>query len=1153
MAYDFSGRPYYDRFDGTKNRTFVLFNPDVPLQQSELNESQSITHYFLRTLGDSIFKDGDKQSGLDFTRTANNVIKVNPGYVYLNGKVRYYNSDSTVTLTGIGRETIGLKIKERIITSDEDNSLLDPTTGVASYFSKGADRYQEDIELTLNDSTSATIYTFQDGELYIQASNPEFDKINKVLAERTYEESGSYKVEGLGLYSDEVQDDNSDRVNITVDSGKAYVLGYRIHKPVSTHIQVDKAMDLSNAENEGTVYNKSQARIRLANTPVNKIGRVSADVLIEKERVGRSQIGDSVDYLANNTAFEVVKVWTETSPGVTTKEYKQGEDYILTDGQTIDWSPGGQEPNGGTSYYVSYKYTKRMVEGTDYVIETGGEGTNKRWFIDFGKGTGAKPIDQSVVRVDYSFYLARQDAIMLDKDGNITAIKGQPNIMRLVEPPIQIDPNTLQLGIITILPNSTQAECLTHAVTRLSMESLQKMKTRIDNLEYNQAINALDDAAMEGQNPMTLRSVFSEGFISLDKADITHPDFGVAFSFEDARATLQYTEAVNEPSIVEGVSTAHIWGRIVSAPFTEERTIYQGQASETMNVNPYNIPNKQGVIKLSPSEDNWIEKENVTITEQKTKTVTMNRWWRHQGTDYGEQQRYLQNNVQLDKGQVWEGKSYAYDKAHGRTGTLLESGGQRTLEEMIEFIRQREVTINVTGLHPNDDNLYLLFDGIRCALTPLTGFSRGSNSGTVRTNAKGQVKAKFMIPAGVRCGNREVTLKNDNSTSATTYSAHGRKKITQDIILRTRLTINLVDPLAQSFIYDENRIISSVGLYFASKGDANSNVTVQIRGIGDQGFPTKTIYAETVMNASDIKVSNNASAETRVYFDDPMMAEAGKEYAVVILTESDAYTMWVGTRTKPLIDKPSQTISGNPYVEGVLYSSSNASAWTIHQNSDLKFGIYTAKFNETATIEFDPIKNVEADRLVLMSTYLTPDNTGCLWEAKIIFENSPIGTTFDTLEWQPIGNYQDVELNGLAKEVKLRATFKSNKYISPLMSVSDLSFTTFLTELSGSYIGRGIDMTEAPYNYIRFSYEGFLPKGCKIVPRYSVDDGITWKTFTTIPKTTTANNEFIKYSYDEKVNSNSTYKKLKVRLDLSTENSFLRPSVRRLMVTTRNE
>ena len=219
----------------------------------------------------------------------------------------------------------------------------------------------------------------------------------------------------------------------------------------------------------------------------------------------------------------------------------------------------------------------------------------------------------------------------------------------------------------------------------------------------------------------------------------------------------------------------------------------------------------------------------------------------------------------------------------------------------------------------------------------------------------------------------------------------------------------------------------------------------------------------------------------------------------------------------------------------------------------MKFGIYTAKFNETATIEFDPIKDVEADRLVLMSTYLTPDNTGCLWEAKIIFDSSPIGTTFDNLEWQPIANYQDLELFDLAKEVKLRATFKSNKYISPLMSVSDLTFTTFLTELSGAYIGRGIDMTEAPYNHIRFSYEAFLPKGAKVIPKYSVDEGSTWKTFTTQPKTITANNEFVRYTYDEKVNSSSTYKKLKVRLDLSTENSFLRPSVRRLMVTTRDE
>ena len=62
--------------------------------------------------------------------------------------------------------------------------------------------------------------------------------------------------------------------------------------------------------------------------------------------------------------------------------------------------------------------------------------------------------------------------------------------------------------------------------------------------------------------------------------------------------------------------------------------------------------------------------------------------------------------------------------------------------------------------------------------------------------------------------------------------------------------------------------------------------------MGDQGFPNKVICAETVIGAEDIKVSTDASAETRVYFDEPVMAKAGQEYAIVVITENDEYTMW---------------------------------------------------------------------------------------------------------------------------------------------------------------------------------------------------------------------------------------------------------------------
>ena len=283
------------------------------------------------------------------------------------------------------------------------------------------------------------------------------------------------------------------------------------------------------------------------------------------------------------------------------------------------------------------------------------------------------------------------------------------------------------------------------------------------------------------------------------------------------------------------------------------------------------------------------------------------------------------------------------------------------------------------------------------------------------------------------------------------------------------------------------------------------------------------------------------------------MAKAGQEYAIVVITENDEYTMWVGTRTQPKIDNPNETISGNPYLEGVLFSSSNASTWSAHQNSDMKFGIYTSKYEEEGIIEFDPIEDVEADRIVLMSTYLTPGNTGCMWEAKIIFDDMDEATTFDMLNWQPVGNYQDIDLGATARKVKLRATFKSNRYISPLMSSNDLTFTTFLTELSGSYVGRAIDMSEAPYNTIRVSYEAFLPQGTTVTPKYSTDNGSTWKEFTESPEIRRANTEFYRYVIDQKVNEIDTYDSFKVRLDLETQNSFLRPHIRRLMCTMRDE
>lgn len=1145
---DLSKAPYLDRFKENQNRTRVLFNPDVPLQQAELNEMQSMQDYAIASIAESIFSDGNIQTGMDYVLVGN-ILTVKSGRVYLAGKMRNFNEQS-ITIKGVGTEYIGVKLVRKVITSEDDETLLDQTSGVPSAFSKGADRLEETVVLTVDDNEASNIYRFDDGLLYINPDSPEMDKINKILAERTFDESGSYRVNGFDMYTQTHPTDPNNFIQLVIDAGRAYVLGFKVDKPTSTRINIPKSRETESISNEGFYYANATRKNSLGNAPVKSVDRVTAQVEVSKESVSRGVQGGGTDYLKNTSVIKAVRVWTEGS-GAT--EYVQGTDFQLINGQAISWAPQGAEPPAGGTYFVQYIYNKTMVENTDYRVVIEGTGDDRVWWIDFNGMAGSKPVDETLVNVDYTYYLARKDLIVLDHNGNFTLHQGQPNALRLVETPNHIDPLTLYMGTVTVLPDSNTATANQWTITRQSMEDLQKLAIRVDNMEYNQAVFYLDQPAMAGENPIYLRGVFSDGFISLDKYDTSHEDATIAFDFDTAEITLPYAQ-INKtvPKILEDSSEAKVWGRLVTAPFTEEVGIRQPFATGTMNVNPYNTFNKQGLLTLDPSADNWIDEERITITKEETSTMTVKQWWRHGGASWVNDEINMVSNVTLDNGQSWNDLTADYRKT-GLTGTTLTSGGQQTKESMIEYMRQIDITIFADNLQPNANNLVCTFDGLVVPLTPAVGYRRGTNAGTGMANADGTFKGVFKIPAGVRCGTREVTLRNDTNLASTAFTAQGTLKTTEDVIIRTHVTVNLVDPLAQSFNFNTNRIVSSFDVYFASK-DPSTNIICQIRGMSEGGQPNKTVYAETVLRPADVKISDDASVPTKITFDDPLMCKAGQEYVIVFLTDSDQYTMWIATMGENRIDDPTATVTSNPYLEGVLYSSSNASAWTIHQMSDLKFTVYTAKFNDTAVLEFDTMRNINVDRVVLMSTYLTPANTGCAWEMKIVLDNEPANTSVDQKPWVPIGNYADLDVNQIAREVKLRATFKANQYISPMLALDDIMFAGFLTALKGSYVSRTIDLTEAPYNTVKVSLEQFTPAGTTVKIRYSVDEGSTWKEFTTQPTVTTRTENFNRVDYVEKITTGTaTHKTFKVRIDMTTQNSFLRPRARRLMCNMTNK
>lgn len=1158
---NFGVAPYNDRFDPKKNRTKVLFRPDRPLQQSELNEMQSIAEHNLRQLGDRVFADGAMQTGMSFIIDEEaGTLTVDDGLVYMAGKVRVFKRQS-IPFTGQGDENIGIRLVQRIIDHNEDPNLLDQTQGVASSLSSGADRLEEYVQLTVNDEAAPTLYEFVDGQLFLTPDRPEFSMLNEVLAQRTYEESGSYQVSGFNMWVEPSQG-SDDTVDLVIDSGTAYVLGYRIHKPTSTRIKLKKSQEFNSVALETHTYSNTDRKFRIGSNSVKAVTQVlavtnspSAGIQVSK---GTADGRDAIPAEYTSINRDTTVLWTNSPEQI----FARGTDYTIVEEngvQYVNWNTGlnGREPATGVSYFMTFEYTRIMRPNIDYkaVRKDRAEGV-PGWDmeIDFNGMTGHKPKTNGTVSVSYEFFLSRKDLITLDHTGKFTIIEGVPNRESEVASPSLTDPLTLMLGSVHVYPNSDLADATNIAVTRLRMEDLQRMKRRLENVEYNQAVQVLETQATKSQDPLMMRGVFVDSFTDFRKID---PNLTtVAFSLDDATITLMTHTPNNQkkkPAFNMGQSVASAWGRLVSAPFTERREISQPLASSAWNVNPYAVYNKQGVLKLTPEADNWIEEEKVTVHDEDQITTRLNRWWGHQreGDPMGNlsaQNQFLVDNTSL----VGEQQFGSHFNRTSSVEGIMHSTAQQTRDEVIEYIRQREISFKATNLLPLTNNLALTFDGISIPIIPTGDTVAGQSTGTVRSNSKGEVTGKFMIPSGIRTGTREVTLQNNDNMASSVYVAQGTRKITTETITKTRVTFNLFDPLAQSFAFPSSRVVTSVGVYFGSK-PTTDNLIMQIRGLSEGGNPNRTVYAERMLTPADINVSEDASVETKIALDDPLIVDGGQSYCAVFLTDSTDYTMWAATMGEPRIDRPSETIVAQPFVNGVLFSSSNAVTWTPHQETDLKFHIYTAEFNEQGVIEFDPMENIDSNGILLMASYLTPANTGCYWEVKVV-NGADVGVvSIDSVPWVPLANYTELRTPFVVGLAKLRATFKASRYISPFLALDDLMFVNFVTETSGDYVSLNIDSTDAPFNKITFAYDAYAPSGSSITPKYSTDGGATWKSFTVTPSTSRQSAEFTRFTFDEKISTNATNTQIKFKLELRGENRFVSPRARRLTALWKDE
>lgn len=261
-----------------------------------------------------------------------------------------------------------------------------------------------------------------------------------------------------------------------------------------------------------------------------------------------------------------------------------------------------------------------------------------------------------------------------------------------------------------------------------------------------------------------------------------------------------------------------------------------------------------------------------------------------------------------------------------------------------------------------------------------------------KTDSFGSVSGVYTVPeATFYTGDRVFKLIDDlsnNRMNATTVSEYmfasfGMKVTQQETFVTTRVPVIKketykeemplwVDPIAESFlvdpvIYPQGVFLESVDLFFKNK-DENVPVTIEIRPTVN-GYPhSSTVIPGSVVekDPSEVNITNIEEGEltpslsdpatiTNFKFNAPVFLMPGKEYALVIKSNSNLYEAYVAEMGALQLGATTigQKITEQPYT-GSLFKSQNSSTWTAAQEEDLMFRLNRCQFVSSGSLIVTP-------------------------------------------------------------------------------------------------------------------------------------------------------------------------------------------------------
>lgn len=194
----------------------------------------------------------------DFASRKGKVAVLSAGVFYTNEYFVDVQNQSVIVDHDVLQSTnalVVLRIEESIVTSDDDESLLDNANGAPNQYAPGADRYKINLVLTVINDTNFSAFdsdrfilmmTIENNIVTYVNDRTEYAELMKTLARRTYDANGNFIVSGLNPVVGINADDNY--LTASVSPGKGYLGGFEYNQIANTNLPILKPRDEDHTE-----------------------------------------------------------------------------------------------------------------------------------------------------------------------------------------------------------------------------------------------------------------------------------------------------------------------------------------------------------------------------------------------------------------------------------------------------------------------------------------------------------------------------------------------------------------------------------------------------------------------------------------------------------------------------------------------------------------------------------------------------------------------------------------------------------------------------------------------------------------------------------------------------------------------------------------